>query len=300
MTILITGAWACAKEYFNRIEELGYEIFFLQNEKDPLPCEYDFINVVVCNNLFAYHDIRKFTSLKCIQLTSAGLDRVPLDYIKEQNIELFNAGGVYSVPMAEFAVSGILQIYKQTEFFRKNQSQRLWNKSRNLLEICGKTVCILGCGNIGTECAKRLKAFGAHIIGVDVFQKTSEYYEKIYLIDEMKEALKGADIIILTLPLTNETHHLFNSDTFNFVKSGSLIVNISRGKIVDEKALLEALDNKLMGAVIDVFEEEPLSDNNPLWNKENIIITPHNSFVGDGNNKRLSELVINNLKNLNY
>lgn len=295
MKLLVTGAWKCTEEYLNKIKELGIEVFFLQNEKDSLPCDTTIIDGVICNNLFAFHEINEFTSLKYIQLTSAGLDRVPLDYIKEHDIKLYNAGGVYSIPMAEFAVSGILQIYKQAKFFMKNKENKVWEKNRNLLEIYDKNVCIVGCGNIGTECAKRLKAFGANIVGIDIFPKENEYYKNIYYINDLKNVLKDIDIIILTLPLTNDTIHLFNEEVFNMLKDDAVLVNISRGKIVDENALINALDNKLMGAVIDVFEEEPLNGNSALWDKENIIITPHNSFIGDGNNRRLSDLIIKNI-----
>lgn len=295
MNLLITGAWKCSDEDIQKIRELGNNVYFLQNEKDPLPCDCNTITGVVCNNLFSFHKIDEFTSLKFIQLTSAGLDRVPLDYIKEHNIKLYNAGGVYSIPMAEFAVGGILQIYKQAQFFIKNKENKLWEKNRNLLEIYNKNVCIVGAGNIGTECAKRLKAFGANIIGVDLFPREDENYKNIYHINDLKNVLKDIDIIILTLPLTNDTIHLFNEEMFNVIKKDALLVNISRGKIVDEKALIRALDNKLLGAVIDVFEEEPLNISSELWNKENIIITPHNSFIGDGNNKRLSSLIIKNI-----
>ena len=97
----------------------------------------------MCNGLFLYNSIERFTSLRLIQLTSAGLDRVPLDDIRARGIALHNAAGVYSVPMAEFAVCGILQLYKQSRFFAANQAQHKWEKHRGLLEISGKRVCIL-------------------------------------------------------------------------------------------------------------------------------------------------------------
>ena len=296
MNLLVTGAWKYTEEYINKIKELGNKVFFMQNEKDLLPCDSKIIEGVICNNLLAYHKIEDFTSLKYIQLTSAGLDRVPLEYIRENNIKLYNAGGVYSIPMAEFAISGILQIYKQAEFFMKNKEKHIWEKNRNLLEINGKNVCIVGSGKIGGECAKRLNAFGANIVGIDIISQKKDYFTNIYNIKDLKNVLTNIDIIILTLPLTNDTIHLFNEEVFNSCKDGAVLVNISRGKIVEEKALLNALDNKLMGAVIDVFEEEPLNENNPLWSKDNVIITPHNSFVGDGNSKRLSELILKNIQ----
>lgn len=295
MKLLITGAWKCSGEQINQIESLGHKVIFMQNEKDNLPCDYAEIEGVVCNGLFLSHPIEKFTNLKFIQLTSAGFDRVPMEYAKKNNIEVFNARGVYSIPMAEFAICGVLQIYKQSRFFYENQRDGKWEKNRELLELNGKTVCIVGCGNVGTECAKRFKAFSTRVIGVDLFVREDENYEKIYPLSQLEECLSISNVVVLTLPLTEQTKGLMNQKTFAKMKEGSVLVNIARGAVVEEKALLNALDNKLLGAVLDVFEEEPLANDNPLWKKKNAIITPHNSFVGDGNNKRLFNVVLNNL-----
>ncbi len=295
MKLLITGAWKCSGEQINQIESLGHKVIFMQNEKDNIPCDYAEIEGVVCNGLFLSHPIEKFVNLKFIQLTSAGFDRVPMEYAMKNNIEVFNARGVYSIPMAEFAICGVLQIYKQSRFFCENQKESKWEKNRELLELNGKTVCIVGCGNVGTECAKRFKAFSTRVIGVDLFVREDENYEKIYPLSELEECLSISNVVVLTLPLTEQTKGLMNQKTFAKMKEGSVLVNIARGAVVEEKALINALDNKLLGAVLDVFEEEPLAKDNPLWKKKNAIITPHNSFVGDGNSKRLFNVILSNL-----
>lgn len=295
MKLLITGAWKYSSEQINQIESLGHKVVFMQNEKDNLPCDYAEIEGVICNGLFLHHPIEKFAKLKFIQLTSAGVDRVPMEYAKKNNIEVFNARGVYSIPMAEFAICGVLQIYKQSRFFCENQKDSKWEKSRELLELNGKTVCIVGCGNVGTECAKRFKAFSTRVIGVDLFVREDENYEKIYPLSELEECLSISNVVVLTLPLTEQTKGLMNEKTFAKMKESSVLVNIARGAVVEEKALINALDNKLLGAVLDVFEEEPLVKDNPLWKKKNAIITPHNSFVGDGNNERLFNVILSNL-----
>lgn len=297
MKILITGAWNCSEEQLNSIRAMGHDVCFLQQEKDDLPCGADEIEGVICNALFLYHDICKFTKLKYIQLTSAGLDRVPLDYINSHGIKIYNARGVYSVPMAEFAVSGVLQLYKQSKFFYENQKLKKWEKRRDLLELYGKAVLIIGCGSVGTECAKRFKAFGCSVLGVDLFPYESEYFFEMLGLNDLDEKLSQADVVVLTLPLTNETTGLFDAVRFKKMKNGAVLVNISRGAVVDEKALIKAVDEKLYGAVLDVFKEEPLNENSPLWQKENVIITPHNSFIGEGNGSRLYNLIRNNLKN---
>lgn len=295
MNLLVTGAWDCTPEQLQYIEELGHKIFFLQQEKEALPLAYEDVEGVIGNGLFLYHSIEKFKSLRYIQLTSAGFDRVPMDYVNENHIKIFNARGVYSVPMAEFALFGVLGLYKQGRFFTENQKRRKWKKHRGLVELFGKTVCIVGCGSVGTECAMRFSALGCSVIGVDLFTREEAYYKTIYPLGSLGAALEHADIIVLTLPLTDETRHLIGNEAFDRMKNGSVLVNIARGAVVNTEALTEALKNKLFGAVLDVFEEEPLSEDSPLWDMENVIVTPHNSFVGDGNGKRLFELIKDNL-----
>lgn len=296
MNLLVTGAFPCDKEEFSAIKKLNNKILFMQKENEALPCKPEWVEGVICNGLFLYHPIERFTSLKYIQLTSAGFDRVPLDYITEKGISIFNAKGVYSVPMAEFALCAVLQLYKKMVFFYENQKSRKWEKHRGLLELFGKTVCIVGCGNVGNECAKRFSVFGCDVVGVDIKPYKSQLYNKMFSINEITTALQHSDVVILTLPLSDITRHLMNADCFDAMKRGALLVNISRGAIVNTKDLINALSNHLGGAVLDVFEEEPLSSDSQLWNMENVIITPHNSFVGEGNTKRLTDVILNNLK----
>ena len=297
MKLLVTGAWKCTDEQLNDLAKLGHSIIFMQNESDALPCDYAEVEGVIGNGLFLHHQIEKFVNLQYIQLTSVGFDRVPMDYVKANGIIINNARGVYSVPMAEFAISGVLQLYKKCQFFYEKQKNNIWEKHRGVLELYDKSVCIIGCGNVGTECAKRFNAFGCKVFGVDLFTREDSEYERIYPLSDIDNCLSKADIVVLTLPLTEETRHMMNEERFNLMKDKSVLVNIARGAVVDENALLKALDNKLLGAVLDVFEQEPLEENNPLWDKENVIITPHNSFVGDGNAKRLEKVIKENIKN---
>lgn len=295
MNLLITGAWQQAKESMRELEQQGHLIVFLQWEKDELPCSYEWVEGVICNGLFLHHDIEKFSNLKYIQLTSAGSDRVPMDYVKAHDIEIHNARGVYSIPMAEFVMTGVLQIYKQSALFREHQKEHCWEKQRNLLELSGKTVCIVGCGSVGNECAKRFQAFGCRVIGVNRTVRKDDCYERIVGMERLEEILAEADIVVLAVPLTEETKNLMNAHRFSLMKDGAVIVNIARGAVVSEEALVCALQEKLGGAVLDVFEEEPLNEMSPLWDMEHVIITPHNSFVGDGTGERLAEMIKGNL-----
>lgn len=297
MKLLLTGAFKYTQEQIEYIKSLGHDVVFVQDERVPIEFDISDIEAVVCNGLFLYTPIEKFKSLKFIQLTSAGLDRVPLDYIKEHNIKIANARGVYSAPMAEFALCGVLQLYKQSRFFYENQKQHKWEKHRGLLELIDKNVLIVGAGNIGSEVAKRFRAFDAKVIGVDLFQSDNPNFNEIYPIDELDNLLKTADVVVLTLPLTSDNEGFFNNEKFCLMKDSAVFVNIARGKLVNQNALISALEQcKIAGAVLDVFEEEPLEESSKLWNLDNVIITPHNSFVGDMNNKRMFDVIVNSLK----
>jgi len=245
--------------------------------------------------LFLHHPIENFTRLRYIQLTSAGFDRVPMDYVKSNGIEIHNARGVYSIPMAEFAVGSVLQLYKQSLFFAENQKKRSWEKHRKLLELYGKQVCIVGCGSVGTECAKRFSAFGCTVTGVDLFPREDAHYSRMAALDSLDDIIPEADVVVLTLPLTEESRHLLSRQRLSKMKNGAVLVNIARGAIVDTAALIDWLNEKRGAAVLDVFEEEPLNDASPLWQMENVIVTPHNSFVGEGNNERLFQRILENL-----
>lgn len=296
MNLLITGAWSSAEKHITEIELLGHEIKFLKEEKDPMPFVYEWVEGIVCNALFLYHPIERFPNLKFIQLTSAGFDRVPMDYVKEKGIVIKNACGIYGIPIAETVLSGVLQLYRQSRFFQGNQKKHIWRKKQDLLELANKTVCIVGCGNVGTECAKRFAAFSCNVIGVDKQEISSSYYHKIYPLAEIKNIVSISDIVIISIPLLDETINLFDSEMFASMKPQSILVNVARGSIVNTNSLIKALNNKLYGAVLDVFGNEPLNTDSVLWDMENVIITPHNSYVGEGNEKRLYDVVISNLR----
>ena len=294
MRAIVTGALQATAEDLAALENLGLEVTLHPDERAEVrnPEHYE---VAICNNLFSFHDLDHFSNLKYIQLTAAGMDRVPLDRIRARGIEVHNAAGVYSIPMAEFALWGVLELYKQGRFFAQNQRLRRWEKHRSLRELAGKTVLILGCGGVGRECAKRFSAFGCRCIGIARTEREQPHFDRIFPMSRLSALLPEADIVILALPLTDDTRHLFDDAMFARMKAGSIFVNLARGAIADTDALLRALSGILSGAVVDVFETEPLPEDSPLWDAENLILTPHNSFVGEHNHQRMMDTVIRNL-----
>lgn len=295
MNLIVTGALQASSGDLKALENLGFQITVHPDERAgvPHPERYD---AAICNNLFGYHDIRLFSNLKYIQLTSAGLDRVPLEYIREAGIRICNAAGVYSVPMAEFALWGVLELYKQGRFFADNQRAHRWEKHRGLKELAGKRVCIVGCGSVGSACAQRFAAFGCRVTGIATSGREQTYFDAVLPMEQLPGILGEADILVLALPLTETTRRLFDKAMFARLKPGAVFVNLARGAIVDTDALIRALETTLSGAVIDVFESEPLGADAPLWEIPNLILTPHNSFVGEHNHQRMMDLTIRNLK----
>ena len=151
---------------------------------------------------------------------------------------------------------------------------------------------MVGRGRVGTGSTKRFKAFDCQVSGVDVIVMEDKWYDKIIKIEEIDRELQGADVVVLTVPLTKETRGLIDERRLKLIGEQGILVNIARGGIIDQKAL-EAWNGS---AVLDVFEEEPLEGESPLWEKEKMIVTPHNSFVGSGNGKRMLNVILGNLK----
>lgn len=299
MKLLLTGAFQYSEKQLDQIKCLGYEIIFIQEERTDLCIDVTEIEAVVCNNLFLYNDIKELTNLKFIQLTCVGLERVPMDYIKFQKIQIHNAGGVYSVPIAEWVILKVLEFYKKSSFFYENQREKIWKKNRQILELKGKTASVIGFGSNGKEIAKRLAAFDVNIIAVDVRRVECEYIREYLTIDSLKQVLSRSDLVILALPLTDETYHIIDEEELKCMKDDAVIINNARGSIINEKALIKEVEKgRFLGVGLDVFEDEPIIKTSKLWEFKNVSITPHNSFVSEKNDARLFELIVKNLSNL--
>lgn len=298
MNLLLTGCFQYSDEQKESLRSLGYTLFFMQQERDELPLDATEVDATVCNGLFLSHDIDAFSCLRLIQLTSAGFDRVPVDKIKTRGIELYNARGVYGVPMAEWAVFRVLEHFKQGWFFRQEQYAGRWTKHRRLREVAGTKVAVVGAGNVGQEVAKRFRAFGAETTGFDIHTDDTDGFDHMALTETLRVRVRDFDVVVVTAPLLPSTRGLINREVLNSMKEGAILVNIARGGLIDEQALCEVLaERKDIFAALDVFEIEPLPDNSPLWKLENVAVSPHNSFVGDGNNERMFAVIYQNLKN---
>ena len=289
-----------SEEEFDKIRDLGYEVVFnSEGNKSTLDKlteeELDSFDVLVTYNCFEKLDISKMKNLKYIQLGSTGFDQVPKDKVLNRDIIISNNKGGYSIPISEWIVFNILQIYKNSKSFYKKQENNLWQQDFSIEEIYGKTIGFLGTGTIACESAKRLKAFGVEIWGCNTDGRDIKYFDKCLSKEHMDELFRNSDVVISTIPATKESEKMINKDKFEIMKNGSVFINVGRGKVVNEEDLYE-YSSKFRGIALDVFENEPLSIDNKLWDLDNIIITPHNSWVSQQSDIRHFNLFYNNLK----
>lgn len=295
MKTLITYNYG--QEKMERIGNLGYEIIHI-HESEITNCEeIKDIEVLVCYNPFDNLDISKLENLKLIILSSIGIDQVPIDYIRKKEIFLTNNKGGYSIPISEWVILKILEILKNSRKFYMKQSEKKWQIDTSILELYGKTIGFIGTGTIAMETAKRLRGFETNILGLNTEGRDVKYFNKCYSIEEIGEILSMSDIVILSIPHTKKTHHLINETTMNMFKKGSCLINISRGSIIDERALTKKLiEGRFRAVALDVFEHEPLPAHSPLWDFENVIITPHNCWVSEMRNERRFAYIYENMK----
>jgi phosphoglycerate dehydrogenase-like enzyme len=240
--------------------------------------------------------IQKASKLKWIMVLSAGLERMPLQAIKEKGILLTNARGIHSIPMAEYTLSAMLQVARDTKQVLANESSKVWKKKTPIREITGSTIGIIGTGAIGREIARVAKVFQIKTLGVNRSGHEVEHFDQIYKNGELLSMLPKCDFVISVLPSTNETVNYFKKEQFKAMKESGVFINIGRGDTVEEQDLIEALsEHQLAHAVLDVFKNEPLDSSHPFWEMENVTVTPHHSAISDNYQPRAIEIFEHNL-----
>lgn len=297
MRVVLTGAHKFNDDIKEKITSLGYEVFDHADELEEFTDEEYACDAMVGLNPFRGSKLDKFTNLKFFQATSAGFDTLPVEEFKKRNIIFANARDVYSVPIAEYTIMRILEIYKKSAMYFRQQREHSWKRDFRMQELTDKRTAILGTGSIGREIAKRLKAFDAVTIGFNRSGAPVEYFDEIHKIDELEDMVDKLDIIIVALPLNAQSVHIINRSILEKMHKKSVLINIGRGPSVDTQALCDILkEGRIMGAALDVFEEEPLPADSPLWEFDNLLISPHICSGSNYMNKRLYDLSYRNLK----
>jgi len=227
--------------------------------------------------------------LKWIHSTSAGVRQLMYPELRNSGVVITNASGIFSIPMAEHIIGLILALARNFPDTLRQQEkaiwsqQDLWDKPQHLAEVNGTLLLIVGYGSIGREVAKRAKALGMRVWGVTRSGKgDATHAEKIVPSSELHNVLPHADYILLCAPETSETDSLIGAEQLAQMKRTARLINVGRGSLVDESALIAALESgALAGAAVDVAQTEPLPDSSPLWHAPNLFITPHTSALSD-------------------
>lgn len=236
----------------------------------------------------------QFKQLKWIILISSGYNHLDLDYLKRRSITVTNAKGIYGISISEDVVSKMLYFDKNIYKYRANQKLHLWKEEKPHYELYQQQALILGTGSIGIEVAKRLKGFDMEVVGYKRTYEKIKYFDKIISDKKTLNAYyQTCDYLIITLPSNKHTRHMIDQSVFNQLKPSVLLINIGRGDIIAQDDLVIALhEGKLRGAALDVVTPEPLPTNHPLWDMEQVLITPHSSSLSPKIQRRRLEMVI--------
>lgn len=233
-----------------------------------------------------------------IQATSAGIGQFVNRYgygTRLPHTILTTASGVHARPMAEFCIMAMLGHYKGLLSMVRNQQRKHWERSAGT-ELLGRTLAVIGLGNIGREVANMACSLGMTVIG-SYTMTNSACVEHYYSRDQLHAMLPDADVVVMCVPHTPQTEKMIGKSEFDLMKAGAYFINIARGAVVDEPALIHALESgHLGGAALDVFQNEPLPTSSPLWEMENVLISPHSAGTSSRENERLTDLFCDNLR----
>ena len=247
--------------------------------------------------------VTTLTRLRWVHATSAGageqVRKAGLPAEALERVTVTTSSGVHAVPLAEFAILGLLAVAKELPRFVEDQRARAWPEVRRpLRELDGQTLFLVGLGDIGRETARLGKAFGMRTVG---FRRTEgpppEHVDEVHGPRRLAELAGRADAMVVSLPLTDQTAGLIDRATIEALPPSCIFVNVGRGGVVDEPALVDALgERRIAGAVLDVFATEPLPDSSPLWTLPNVLVTPHAAALSARENERIVELFCDNLR----
>ncbi len=240
--------------------------------------------------------IDKCRSLKWIQVISAGLDRMPFPAIDRRGILVTNARGIHAIPISEYVMGMVLSIVRRFPQFFELQQNNDWDRSIRIDEAEGTTIGILGAGAIGSAIAERAKAFGMKTIGMNTSGRPAAHFDEMAAREKMDRVLAESDFIVVIVPLTPDTNRMIGERELRLMKQTAWLINIARGDVVEEDALVRVLaEERIGGAVLDVFRQEPLPADHPLWQVKNCLLTPHVSGRSPKYMERAMAIFLQNL-----
>ncbi|MEM6650906.1 MAG: D-2-hydroxyacid dehydrogenase, partial [Pseudomonadota bacterium] len=240
--------------------------------------------------------LRFFTpALQWVQLCSTGFSDNITPQVLNKAVTLTNAPGLHTIPIAESVLAAMLAHAKNFKQRRQDQKEHHWGQLKNA-ELFGQTVLILGLGKIGKKVAQLCRAFGMRVIGCKRTQAAVAGVDEVFPFQALNRYLPQADHIVIATPLTSETEGMLNRESFQAMKPSAYLINIGRGKVIDDGAMLEALQtHQIAGAYLDALSEEPLPSESPLWDLENVFLVPHDSHSSPNIGDRMVDLFCANL-----
>ncbi len=285
------------KEEADKLRELtGKEILDVENIRDHVDI-LDEVEAVIPPWRFKAEDLALLKNLKWIQTFSAGVNTLPLKEIKERGILLTNSSGVHGPQMTDHIMGMILSFSRALLPSIRNQKEKNWKVDYPLSELTGKEMLIVGAGSIGKLLAKKAKAFDMNVVGLKRTVEDLENFDEVRPLNELQRSMKTADYVVILAPLTKETRGLIGKEELALMKEDAVLINLARGPLVDEAELIKALEEKkIRGAGLDVFSREPLPSDSPLWDLDNIILTPHLGGFSDVSNERSIALISENIR----
>jgi phosphoglycerate dehydrogenase-like enzyme len=239
-------------------------------------------------------------NLKWVHFASAGVEKSLSPALLSRKIKLTCSRGLHAATIAEYVLMQMLAFTKNMRRAYKFQDERRWGFEELLagkFDLEGKAVAIIGLGSIGRRVARLAKAFDMRVIGTAKKPRRIRNVDKTLPPSKLGQCLGAADFVVLSVPLTDKTLHFIGREELAAMKASAFLINIGRGKLIDQAALIEALENKrIAGAALDVFEAEPLPADSPLWVMENVSVTPHYSGMAEGLWVKVTKLFCENAK----
>ncbi|SHN83271.1 D-2-hydroxyacid dehydrogenase [Desulfitobacterium chlororespirans] len=242
---------------------------------------------------------KKTPSLKWIHGVVSGVDGFMKPEIQDRNIRITSTKGIHGMPIADHVLAYIFSFLRAFPHFNEYKRSKVWGDAAYSLcdETYNKTVGIIGLGNIGLYLAMKCKLLDFRVVGLKRNPIESEWVDKCYINAQIEEFLGECDFVIAIVPLTSETQNMIGERELRMMKNSAFLINIARGGVIDENALIRALQNKVIaGAGLDVFVQEPLSQSSPLWDMPNVILTPHSAAQSPFYNDRANEVFLENLR----
>jgi len=257
------------------------------------------VDVIFGPNTVPAELVNAAENLKWFQVITAGVDRMVEEGLVGKRFVITKVTGMTSPAIAEYVIGTILMLAKGLHQSVRDQQEHKWS-FRFTAELADKTVGIVGFGSIGRETARRARAFGMRVVGCRrraAGGERDEDCDALYAYTDLRRLLEESDFVVLAVPLTEETRHMIGPTELSWMKPTASLVNIARGPVVDQEALIAALRaGTIASAALDVFDPEPLPADSPLWDMPNVIVTPHISGAIEGYGHRAAEVFVRNLR----